>query len=41
MWEKKFKLMVFTFLENALNLGIFTPAPLPTAIRRYEDDLEH
>ena len=22
--------MVFTFLENALNLGIFTRAPLPT-----------
>ena len=26
---KVFKLMVFTFLENALNLGIFTHAPVP------------
>ena len=25
---KKFKFMMFTFLENALNLGVFTHAPL-------------
>ena len=26
---KTFKFIVFTFLENALNLGIFTHAPVP------------
>ena len=26
---KNFKFMVFTFLENALNLSIFTHAPVP------------
>ena len=29
MCEKKIKFMVFAFLENALNLGIFTYAPVP------------
>ena len=28
-WEKFFNFMVFTFLENALNLWIFTHAPVP------------
>ena len=26
---KSFKVLVFTFPENALNLGIFTHAPIP------------
>ena len=29
VWEKKFKFMIFTLLENALNPGIFTHAPIP------------
>ena len=28
VWEKMFESMVFAFLENALNLGIFTHAPV-------------
>ena len=27
--EKKFQFMVLTFLENALNVGIFTHPPVP------------
>ena len=47
---KIFKLMLFTFLENALNLGLFThvllsphpPQELPPIfIRKNKDDLEH
>ena len=29
VWEKFFNFMVFTFLENALNLWIFTHIPVP------------
>ena len=29
MWEKFFQFVVSTFLENALNLGILTHAPVP------------
>ena len=29
VWENFFNFMVFTFLKNALNLGIFTHAPIP------------
>ena len=29
MWEKCFIFMLLTFLENALNLGIFTHVPVP------------
>ena len=29
VWEKVFKFMVFTFLENLLNLGIFPHFPIP------------
>ena len=28
VWEKFFNFMVFTFLENALNLSIFNHAPV-------------
>ena len=47
---KIFKLMLFTFLENALNLGLFTHVLLsphppqeipPIFIRKNKDDLEH
>ena len=30
VWEKKIKFMLFTFPENALNLGIFTQRTFPT-----------
>ena len=29
VWKKDFKFMMFTFLENVMNLGIFTRAPIP------------
>ena len=50
MRRKIFKFRNFKFLENTLNLGIFTHAPLPiqnlsklyqNLIRKYEDNLEH
>ena len=31
MSRKVFKFMVFTFLENALNLGFFTYVPVPNS----------
>ena len=31
LWEKNFQFMVITFLENALNLCIFTHAPVPNS----------
>ena len=48
MVGNNFQMYVFTFLENALNLDIFTRAPpspqlklSPGSIRKCEDDLEY
>ena len=38
MGGKKVQFMVFTFLENALNLCIFTPTPVPHSKNGFPQD---